>query len=160
MLHASSKGTVPVLCVDNQVIDESLNIMFWALEQKDPNSWWQPFSLVQKEKMKIWIFKNDFEFKPWLDKYKYSSRFPEHAPDYYRQQCEDFLVLLENTLSSQSYLLGEHISLADVAIFPFIRQFSAVDHVWFDGSKYKAMRTWLHSLISMSLFESVMEKPS
>ncbi|ABM02882.1 Glutathione S-transferase, N-terminal domain protein [Psychromonas ingrahamii 37] len=155
MLALSSKGTVPVLQLsDGTVVDESLDIMVWALARRDPNNWLQG-SFTE---MLSLIDENDFEFKGWLDKYKYADRFPEHSTLYYREHAEDFLMQLENRLSYTPYLFGQKISLADMAILPFIRQFSGVDKDWFEQSAYPFLKVWLANFINSQLFTSVMKK--
>ena len=154
-LELSPKGTVPVL-VDNNgvVIEESLEIMFWALNKSDPENWiLNDNNLSQKL-----INENDFNFKKNLDKYKYADRFPEYPKEYYRAQCEVFLNLLNEKLRSKSYLMAEEISLADVAIFPFIRQLSLVDEEWFLNSKYQELKKWLQGFEESQMFKDVMKK--
>jgi len=166
LLVASSKGTVPVLCLPSQsadeargqVIDESLDIMFWALNINDPNTWLSSYSESDKTFALALIDENDADFKDWLDRYKYADRFPEHSAEYYRQQCELFLSKLEHLLSQNDYLLATEATLADIAIFPFIRQFSIVDKAWFDQCDYPALRAWLNDLLASPLFIRVMEK--
>ena len=162
MLALSPKGTVPVLhCADGRVIDQSLDIMRWALAQNDPCGWlrWREGSeeyALQESLIKI----NDTTFKHWLDRYKYAERYPEFAADYYRQQaltCQ--LDVLEQLLSKHAYLGGEHATLSDVALFPFVRQFAAVDAAWFEASPYPATRTWLRGWLESALFKQIMAKP-
>lgn len=156
MLALSAKGTVPVLqLADGTVLDESLDIMAWALEQSDPDGWLQG-NLAE---MLSLIDENDFEFKIWLDKYKYADRFLEQTADYYREQGEEFLFKLEDKLAVSPYLFGEKTGLADIAIFPFIRQFAAVDKEWFSRSAFPRLQVWLHSFIQSPLFNSVMQAP-
>ena len=88
MLELSSKGTVPMLVVDDQVIDESLDIMLWALNINDPDGWYADYSEAEKSHAMQLITQNDEEFKGWLDKYKYADRHPEFSQDYYREKCE------------------------------------------------------------------------
>ena len=154
-LALSPKGTVPVL-VDNNgiVIEESLEIMFWALDKYDPDHWILNDNNFSQEL----INENDFHFKKNLDQYKYADRFPEHSKEYYRSQCEVFLNLLNEKLQSKNYLMAERISLADVAIFPFIRQFYLVDEEWFLNSKYQELKKWLQSLLESQMFKDVMKK--
>lgn len=155
MLQLSSKATVPVLQLSNQdVLDESLDIMVWALSQHDPDAW----LTADIHSMLALIDENDFEFKGWLDKYKYADRFPEYCPTYYREQAEDFLLDLEQRLTISNYLFSNNISLADMAIFPFIRQFASVDKQWFEQSPYPNLRNWLSLLIDSPLFQSCMQK--
>lgn len=155
LLAISPNKTIPVLQLpDGLIFDESLEIMVWALIQSDPDNWLAP----PIPEMLLLIDENDFEFKPYLDKYKYADRYPEHDKIYYRQQAEDFLMQLENRLSTQPYLFANHATLADMAIFPFIRQFANVDKAWFKQSSYPYVRAWLTNLINNSLFHSCMQK--
>ena len=158
MLELSSKGTVPMLVVDDQVIDESLDIMLWALNINDPDGWYADYSEAEKSHAMQLITQNDEEFKGWLDKYKYADRHPEFSQDYYREKCEVFLQVLETALEKSAYLMGETISLADIAIFPFIRQFAMVDKNWFDSCPFPKTRSWLNSLLDLPLFTHVMAK--
>ena len=156
----SAKGTVPVLQLpDGSMIDESLEIMQWALSEHDPESW-LPDDPVMRTLVGSLIERNDSEFKLQLDHYKYADRFPEHSMLYYRQQGEAFLSELEVRLQVQRYLCGEQVSIADMAVFPFIRQFAFVDKEWFDQSQYTQLRVWLDTLLNGVLFESVMDKYS
>jgi glutathione S-transferase len=159
MLDASPKGTVPVLCLpQGQVIDESRDIMMWALSLSDPQHWFQALPDSTQAAILALIDTNDHSFKNDLDKYKYSVRFPEHSETYYREQGETFLTLLDEKLSETTYLMGDNITLADIAIFPFIRQFAFVDKDWFDNSEYQALKQWLATLLEMDLFIEVMKK--
>jgi glutathione S-transferase len=154
MLAISPKGTVPILQLpDGKVIDESLDIMHWALAQNDPDNW-----LITGEDGERLIQWNDGEFKYYLDRYKYADRYPEHPESYYRNQAEVFLMALERKLSHNHYLSGSHFSLVDAAIFPFIRQFAAVDNHWFQSSEYRNLNTWLNELLVSDLFVLVMAK--
>jgi len=158
MLLCSPKGTVPVLQLpDGSVVDESLDIMLWALKQHDPQSWLPSNEHDEEETFRLINF-NDTEFKAWLDKYKYADRFPECSIEFYRQQGEGFLLQLEEKLDKSTYLVGDKISLADMAIFPFIRQFAHVDKPWFDQSEYKKLQDWLQQLLDLPLFNEVMKK--
>jgi len=117
MLEISPKGTVPVLLLpDDLVIDESREIMMWALTQNDPENW-----LESIDKSNSLIDQNDNEFKPHLDHYKYADRFPEYSKENYREQTNAFLKQLDQRLNESRYLISDKISLADMAIFPFIR---------------------------------------
>jgi len=156
LLLASPKGTVPVLQLQNSVvIDESLDIMLWALQQHDPEHWLENGEIQQAKELILW---NDGEFKYHLDRYKYSDRYPERSELEYRQQGELFLAELERRLNQQSFLCGNHFALADAAILPFIRQFAAVDSVWFEESPYPARQQWLNRFLSSHLFDKVMTK--
>ena len=159
MLDASSKGTVPVLVLsDGDVIDESLDIMYWALATYDPHNWYASLSNKLKHQSDQLIQRNDLEFKPWLDKYKYAVRYPEHSPQDYRKNAETFLQTLETNLTQHQYLLTDHATLADYAIFPFIRQFAFVDKTWFDNSRYHSLKNWLENFLKSDNFLSIMKK--
>ncbi len=158
MLDVSSKGTVPVLVTEDGVIDESLDIMLWALDFNDPDGWYSRYSEADKAFAMQLIAQNDESFKPWLDKYKYADRHPEFDQGYYRGQCENYLQVIETALQKSAYLMGETVSLADMAIFPFIRQFSMVDKNWFDACPFTHLRRWLTKLLDLPLFTRVMAK--
>ena len=156
MLLISPKATVPVLQLENgRVLDESLDIMLWALQQNDPEHWLNAAGL---DHAKALIQRNDEQFKYYLDRYKYADRYPAYSELYYRQQGELFLADLEDLLTQHAFLCGEHFSLADAAILPFIRQFCAVDSTWFKASPYPLIRQWLNNFLASSLFEQVMTK--
>lgn len=155
MLQVSPKGTVPVLVLpEGKVIDQSLEIMNWALQQADADGWLRGDNALTQQLM----IENDGCFKQALDKYKYAIRFPENAAEAYRSQGEIFLSTLERQLNQASFLVGSTLSLADIAIFPFIRQFTAVDNSWFDAADYPRLKAWLKQLLASELFNSVMEK--
>jgi len=159
LIEMSAKGTVPVLITaDRNVIDESLDIMFWSLQQSDPDGWLDNMTIQQKELAQQLIQQNDTEFKYYLDHYKYADRYPDYSKEYYRQKAEQFLLLLEDRLATNNYLMSSVISLADMAILPFIRQFAFVDKAWFDSSPYPRVRAWLQDFIESPLFESIMTK--
>lgn len=154
MLKASPKGTVPVLIVKNdEVIDESMDIIFWALNQSDPDNWLNP---MLKDKQELLIDANDFQFKPILDKYKYS----QNDRDYYKDEAKVYLNQLNTLLMNHRYLLADQISLVDIAVFPFIRQFCMVDPQWFAHSEYKNLHEWLHFFLNSKLFLQIMKKPA
>ena len=152
MLALSPKGTVPVLvCADGRVIEQSLDIMRWALAQMDPDNWLGPDSAALIEE-------NDHVFKTHLDRYKYAIRYPEQPMEHYRAQGEQFLQHLEDLLGHAPYLAGDRLSLADVALAPFIRQFAHVDREWFEQAPYPHLRVWLERFLASALFTSVMAK--
>ncbi|PMV21208.1 MULTISPECIES: glutathione S-transferase [unclassified Pseudomonas] len=155
MLALSPKGTVPVLSVDGRVIEESLEIMQWALAQHDPDDW-----LLQGDPAVLaLIAENDQGFKYHLDRYKYADRYPEHPMEHYRAEGEAFLQKLEGLLGERAYLLAEHPSLADMALAPFVRQFAHVDREWFAGTPYQRLQAWLQRVLTSPLFIAVMTKP-
>ena len=158
LLACSAKATVPVLVLpDGTVIDESRDIMNWALGQHDPENW-LPSDQTLLKQINALIDMNDGEFKHHLDHYKYADRFPEHPMTFYRQQAESFIAELEARLKMTLFLCGDECSLADMAIFPFIRQFAHVDKAWFDQTDYSQLQAWLDSFLKSSLFLGVMDK--
>ena len=154
LFAVSPKGTVPVLCINNTtVIDESLDIITWALMQNDPNSW-----ISYKKRMQFDIIEeNDNEFKYWLDRYKYFDRFPKNNRDYYRAKCSEYLTKLNKLLEYNQYLLTNKLLFVDVAVAPFIRQCATVDIYWFQET-YIKLSNWLNNIIESELFVSVMDK--
>lgn len=154
LLQLSAKATVPVLRLpDGRVIDESLDIMRWALSQADPDDW-----LTIDADSEALIAQHDEAFKPLLDRYKYADRHPELSPGEHRANTDLFLRALETRLSAGQYLSGEQMRLTDVAIMPFIRQFAGVDSAWFEQADYAALRRWLNAMLESELFTSVMGK--
>ena len=154
LLILSPKGTVPVLQLANgAVIDESLDIMRWALAQYDPEGW--QLSSNEADRLIKW---NDGDFKYYLDRYKYADRYPDFSQEYYRQQAEVFLTELEIRLMNSNYLCGNDFSLVDAAIFPFIRQFAWVDRNGFRASVFRALNNWLEAILATELFGLVMTK--
>lgn len=157
MLQISRKGTVPVLqLADGTVLEQSLDIMHWALAQHDPGGWLG--SAQQQADAAELIALNDGDFKQALDRYKYAIRFPEQPPAIHRAQGEQFLARLEERLSTQLYLQGDRVHLADIAIFPFIRQFSMVDAAWFETADYPRLQVWLNAGLASDLFQAIMRK--
>jgi glutathione S-transferase len=156
LLIASAKGTVPVLILENgRILDESIDIIKWALEQSDPDGWMRAELKVQCEEL---IYLNDSLFKPILDNYKYPQKSEKKDPIYYREQAKTYLCRLNLLLMQHRYLLANHISLADISLFPFIRQFYMVDKQWFEESEYTSLTAWLESFLNSSLFIQVMVK--
>ncbi|WP_024930778.1 glutathione S-transferase [Methylophilus sp. OH31] len=155
LLQISPKATVPVLqLIDGTVLEQSLDIMWWALTQHDPQGWLK----ADRDAVERLISINDGDFKKALDRYKYPERYPEQAPFFYRQQGEQFLQALETALRQHRFLLGDSACVADVAIFPFIRQFAAVDAEWFADSAYPQLRAWLNGWLESALFAQIMQK--
>nr|WP_275901739.1 glutathione S-transferase [Pseudomonas carnis] len=155
MLALSPKGTVPVLSVEGRVIEESLEIMQWALAQHDPDDW----LLLGDPAVLALIAENDQVFKHHLNRYKYAERYPEQTMEHYRAEGEVFLQKLEGLLAEREYLLAEHLSLADAALAPFVRQFAHVDREWFAGTPYQRLQIWLQRFLESPLFTAVMAKP-
>nr|WP_262409479.1 glutathione S-transferase [Pseudomonas lurida] len=154
MLALSPKGTVPVLSVNGEVIDESLAIMQWALAQHDPDNW----RLQGDPSVLALIDENDQGFKYHLDRYKYAERYPEYPMEHYRAEGEVFLQKLEGLLADRAYLLAHHPSLADMALAPFVRQFAHVDRDWFARAPYPRLQRWLEAFLQSPLFIGVMAK--
>ena len=160
MLDCSPKGTVPVLQLpDGTVLEQSLDIMKWALAINDPQQWMDGRNDVSTEAALL-IEQNDGTFKQNLDRYKYAGRFPEFPVEYYREQGGLFLSALNDRLASHHCLTSDRPGLADMAIFPFVRQFAHVDNEWFYSSANTHLIRWLDGLLASALFISVMEKPA
>ena len=160
MLALSPKGTVPVLNADGVVIDESLQIMRWALAQNDPDDWLlggDSFAALWMEKL---IEGNDQIFKSALNRYKYAERYPEQPMEAYRAEGALFLQKLDELLEGREYLLADHPSLADIALLPFVRQFAHVDREWFAQTPYVRLQAWLQRFLESELFTSIMKKSS
>ena len=150
----SPKGTVPVLQLqDGTVIDESIDVMKWALAQSDPDFWYTD-KIVEQNSL---IALNDDEYKKRLDMYKYHERFPEGSYDEFQNAVGEILKTYESILSKSSYLCGDKVTLADMALFPFIRQGAHVDLVWFN-SQFPTLSTWLIMFKESELFETIMKK--
>ena len=156
MLAISPKGTVPVLqLADGTVIEESAEIMMWALEQNDPQGLLD--EKISSEANAL-IAQNDNEFKQWLDRYKYADRHPEMTQIEYRQKGEVFLQDLEALLTKNTYLLGNSVTAADIGIMPFVRQFAHVDRDVFYELPYPKLQLWLQHWLENPLFVQAMTK--
>lgn len=150
----SPKGTVPVLQLnDGTVIDESIDVMKWALAQSDPEYWYTENIEVQNSL----IDQNDGDYKKWLDKYKYHVRFKDGSYEEYQYAIGEILRAYESILSKSSYLCGHKVTLADMALFPFIRQGAHVDLDWFNA-QFPKLSTWLKIFKESELFETIMKK--
>jgi glutathione S-transferase len=157
LLSASPKGTVPVLALDaNRVLEESLDIMFWALTQRDPEDWLRGYS-PHGPAAKM-ITECDRNFKFHLDRYKYSTRFPDDDSLAHRHCAAGFLQDLDACLGEGAYLGGDRRGLADVAIFPFVRQFAQTDPHWFAAQPWENLHAWLVRFDEWPLFHAVMKK--
>ncbi|MBB5190159.1 glutathione S-transferase [Silvimonas terrae] len=157
MLAISPKGTVPVLqLADGHVLEQSLEIMLWALARHDPQGWLTGAGWDASAQQLV--ARNDGEFKCALDRYKYPERFPEQDQVCYRQQGEAFLLALEQRLAGQPWLAGAQAGVVDMAILPFVRQFAHVDKAWFVEAPYPKVRQWLTAFLDSALFLGVMEK--
>lgn len=155
MLAASPKGTVPVLCIGDEVLDQSADIMRWAIKQSDPAGWGNVDDAIAQ----AWIDKNDSPFKTLLDQYKYPNRIPELDPEaVLNEALQSMLLPMEQALQKSQYLLGDKMSWVDIAIFPFIRQFSMVDAKKFEQLPVPTVKAWLNKYLQSDLFNSVMHK--
>ena len=152
MLEASPKGTVPVLVLAvGRVIDESLDIMRWALGQYDPENW-----LTGDDSQLIAV--NDGPFKAALDRYKYPHRYDIVDAESHRMEGWTILQNLNEHMVERAYLAGGKPGLADIAIFPFVRQFAATDPIWFNEQAAVALKRWLAALTISPLFETAMQR--
>ncbi|MFM7888426.1 MAG: glutathione S-transferase, partial [Pseudanabaena sp.] len=154
MLEISPKGTTPVMQIFSDIensdqdaklsfliLEESLDIMYWAVQQNNPCNW-QNHTDAELAIAQQLIQTNDGEFKKTLDRYKYPNRFPEQSQEFYRQQAEKVLQVLELHLQYHQFLISDRQTLTDVAIFPFIRQFAYVNIDWFHASPYAHLQKW------------------
>jgi len=158
LLALSPKGTVPVLSTGEGVLDESLEIMRWALARHDPQDWLLRADPVAAQAADALIARNDRDFKVQVNLYKYAERYPEHSREHYRQQAEAWLAELEALLAQRPYLFAEHPSLADAALMPLMRQFAGVEPQWFAEAPYLRLRAWLQGWLESALFKAVMAK--
>lgn len=160
MLEVSPKGTVPVFIkADGHVIDESIDLLKFGLSQNDPMGWLN----CDLETANELISDNDGPFKHHLDRYKYASRYKDDAQRgdvdlEHRKAAEAFIQTYENILSKSPFLLGKSPSIADIAIFPFMRQFANTDKDWWENAPYSATRHWLDGLINSDIFKAIMVK--
>ncbi len=154
MLQASPKGTVPVLVLpDGAVVDQSLDIMEWALVQNDPLALLR-FGPVASDL----IARCEAEFKPHLDRFKYHVRYENVDPLQERALAAKYLQELDRRLQKTTYLFGPDISLADMAIAPFVRQFANASRAWFGVQDWPALARWLDQFIGSARFQGVMQK--
>lgn len=158
MLALSPKGTVPVLSVEGKVLEESLDIMRWALARHDPQDWLLSTDSQAAQQANALIARNDSLFKVRLNHYKYAERYPAHSREEYRQLACEILDDLEARLAQHDYLLTSHPSLADVALMPFIRQFAGVEPDWFAQAPYPRLRAWLQGWLDSALFKAIMAR--
>jgi len=159
LLFLGGRSSVPQLIdIDGTRYPESLDIIFWALSKSDNKTFYDhlwPVQIIQQNKMKAWIKYNDRFFKYWLDRYKYADRYLEFSESYYRCRGEVFLQRLDKRLKGSAFLFGENVSVADIAVFPFVRQFAAVNQSWFELSEYHYLKAWLIGFLNSKMFENV-----
>ena len=151
LLEASTKATVPVVVNGDGVIDESYDIMLWALEQNDPDAWLERHN-------EALIAECDGAFKSALDKYKYGNRHEGTDALEQRAIASEFLNKLDEILATQSYLSGEKIGMTDMSIVTFVRQFANVDRAWFDAEPWPNLIRWLEEFLSSDAFNNIMIK--
>jgi glutathione S-transferase len=157
MIALSPKATVPVLkLLDDTVLEESLDIMHWALGENDPENWLDP-ELGTLASMKELIAESDGPFKHNLDRYKYAIRYEEGTdPVFHRTEGAAFLEKLNGRLGKHAHLFGDRPCLADFAIFPFVRQFANTDRAWFDAQALIHLQGWLAGHLESERFKSIM----
>lgn len=157
LIEVSPKATVPVLLrPDATVLEQSLDIMRWALARDDPHGW---LRVDETDDVQALIDLNDGAFKQLLDRYKYASRHPERsAADYRDEAIALMLSPLNDRLARHRHLLRNTASLADMAIVPFVRQFASVNSGWFASAPLPHLQAWLAEITSSPLFDSVMAK--
>ncbi len=158
MLQASPKGTVPVMVLANgDVLEESLDIMRWALERRDPQGWLGGDATC-RENARALIAQNDGDFKFHLDRYKYPHRYGLTDGLAHRERARGFLELLQDRLAIDNFLSGARFGLADAAIAPFVRQFAHTDPTWFAAQAWSKLAQWLQDFEASAAFARVMEK--
>lgn len=153
MLELSPKGTVPVLWLGNRVIDESRDIMDWALAQNDPEG-----LLNMPSEGEDWIAAIEGPFKTALDRYKYATRYEGADPHHERTTARDVLMTVDAQLRDTPWLFGGKPCLADFATITFVRQFANVDRAWFDDQPWDGVQSWLNRFLSSARFETMMHK--
>jgi len=152
-LQASPSATVPALQIGDKVLDESLDIMVWALKQNDPES-------LLEMPASGWdlIATNDGPFKKALDHTKYAVRYPNLDESVERSKAAEILLKLDRQLADQRWLFGSHLTLADLAISPFVRQFANTDRKWFDEQPWPTLIAWLDRFLESDVFAHIMTK--
>ncbi len=159
MLAVSPTGTVPLLILDDSsIVDESLDIMIWALDQNDPNNLLYSEQPDVLPSMLSLINRNDNDFVNALDKYKAASRYHDSDEHHFREQCESFISHIEYCLKEHKYLMGPHPSLADYALLPFLRKFSRIDRKWYLQAPYPNLQNWLNTHYENPLYSKAMKK--
>ncbi|KJK19375.1 glutathione S-transferase [Pseudomonas sp. 2(2015)] len=158
LLALSPKGTVPVLSAGSLVLEESLEIMRWALAQHDPQDWQLTADPQAAQAAEALIERNDRQFKVQVNLYKYAERYPQHSREEYRAQAEPWLAELNERLAHQGYLFADHPSLADAALLPLMRQFAGVEPEWFAQAPYPHLQAWLQGWLASALFKAIMAR--
>lgn len=157
-LETSPKGTVPVLVdVDGTVLEESIDLMDWALVQHDPENWLRP-EVGTLEEMKALVAESDGPFKTALDRYKYANRYEGADALAEREKASVFLRKLDAKLEKSKFLFGSNMSYADAGIVTFVRQFANVNRDWFNAQDWPHLIRWLDAFLESELFASIMQK--
>lgn len=157
-LEASPKGTVPVMVLpDGTVLEESLDVMQWALGLNDPENLLAADS-GQRADMRVLVERCESEFKPHLDRFKYHVRYENVDPEAEREIASRYLWELQGRLKGQDYLFGDRISFADIGIAPFVRQFANSSRDWFEGQDWPDLLAWLRAFETSERFQSIMTK--
>ena len=157
MIDKSPKGTVPVLVLEKEVIDESNDIIEWALSSNNIFDGNIDNDQIDLTNNLIELF--DSKFKYNLDRYKYSTRYENIDKDKHKKECLEILINLENLISNEGWILGSKINKLDISILPFIRQFRIADIEWFDKqNKIKGIQKILFNFLDSNLFKEVMYK--
>jgi glutathione S-transferase len=152
LILASPKATVPVLVLpDGRVIEESREIMAYALERNDPEKWLSGWGQAEVD----WIDLIDGVFKGHLDRYKYPQKY-DGTPEIDRALGLEILWQIDRQLEARGFLAGTKPTLIDVSIFPFVRQFRAVDTAWFAAIPFQTLHTWLACFLDSAFFKEVM----
>jgi len=158
LLTASPKGTVPVLMLpDGTVLEQSLDIMLWALRRHDPGQWLAP-DMDSEAEMLALIAECDGPFKQALDRCKYPERHPDTDTEAQRAAASRWLVQLDSRLAATAHLFGSHHTLADMAIAPFVRQFAAIDSGWWAAQPWPHLQAWLARWLGSPLLAQCMQK--
>jgi UPF0176 protein len=157
MLIASPKGTVPVLVLKDQVLDQSLDIVHWALQQSDPASWSTEGSAMHEDALAL-VHQCDGQFKHHLDRYKYPNRYDLSDGLTHRHEGAAFLAQLNTRLCQTAGLMGPEWCWVDAAIAPFVRQFARTDREWFDAQAWQALQNWLSNFEDSEAYAVVMHK--
>ena len=160
MIEASPKATVPVLVVPGgEVLEESTDVIFWALQQHDPDNWLLPWHEARDDLMAL-ITENDLPFKQFLDRYKYPGRYPDENinPENQRASALEILTKWNERLSKTGWLYGDQRSVADIALQPFVRQFAHVDREWFFAQTIPHVQSWLEDFLAWEGFITIMTK--
>ena len=157
MLDKSPKGTVPVLVLQKEVIDESNDIIEWALSSNNIFDGNIDHDQIDLTNNLIELF--DSKFKYNLDRYKYATRYENIDKEKHKKECLEILINLENLISNEAWILGSKINKLDISILPFIRQFRIADIEWFDKqNKIKGVQKILFNFLDSNLFKEVMYK--